>query len=60
MCEIVAYIGNRNAFEIVIKGLKRLEYRGYDGAGAALSDDNQINAFGICDTASIVIILLLI
>ena len=38
MCGIVAYIGNKQAYEIVIKGLKRLEYRGYDSAGVALLD----------------------
>jgi len=36
MCGIVGYIGYRNAWEIIIKGLKRLEYRGYDSAGVAL------------------------
>jgi len=36
MCGIVAYIGHRNAQEVVLKGLKRLEYRGYDSAGIAL------------------------
>ena len=33
MCGIVAYIGNKQAKQIVIKGLKRLEYRGYDSTG---------------------------
>ena len=36
MCGIVAYVGSRQAHEIIIKGLKRLEYRGYDSAGIAL------------------------
>ncbi|MEM9857323.1 MAG: glutamine--fructose-6-phosphate transaminase (isomerizing) [Bacteroidota bacterium] len=36
MCGIVAYVGKRTAHEVIIKGLKRLEYRGYDSAGIAL------------------------
>ncbi len=39
MCGIVGYIGNRPAREIIINGLKRLEYRGYDSAGIALLND---------------------
>ena len=41
MCGIVAYIGPREAYPILIKGLKRLEYRGYDSAGVALMDGNM-------------------
>ena len=36
MCGIVAYLGDKPAHEIILKGLKRLEYRGYDSAGIAL------------------------
>lgn len=42
MCGIVAYIGYREAYPIVIKGLKRLEYRGYDSAGIMLYNDNAL------------------
>ncbi|RYY95452.1 MAG: glutamine--fructose-6-phosphate transaminase (isomerizing), partial [Chitinophagaceae bacterium] len=40
MCGIVAYIGPREAYPVILKGLKRLEYRGYDSAGVALLDQN--------------------
>ena len=36
MCGIVGYLGNENAVDIIIEGLKRLEYRGYDSAGVAV------------------------
>ncbi len=41
MCGIVAYLGNRDAYSIIIKGLKRLEYRGYDSAGIVLFDNKK-------------------
>ena len=45
MCGIVAYIGKKEAYPIVVKGLKRLEYRGYDSAGIALLDKAEINLY---------------
>ncbi|MCI5886098.1 MAG: glutamine--fructose-6-phosphate transaminase (isomerizing), partial [Clostridiales bacterium] len=42
MCGIVGFVGEGNAKEVVIEGLKRLEYRGYDSAGIALNIDNRI------------------
>jgi len=45
MCGIVAYVGNNDAYPILIKGLKRLEYRGYDSSGVALIDAGQINLY---------------
>ena len=43
MCGIVGYIGHRDAQSIILKGLQRLEYRGYDSAGIALFDGKNIN-----------------
>lgn len=46
MCGIVGYIGNNNAYDILIKGLHRLEYRGYDSAGVAIvSPEGQLNVY---------------
>jgi glucosamine--fructose-6-phosphate aminotransferase (isomerizing) len=45
MCGIVGYTGHREAFPVVIKGLKRLEYRGYDSSGVALQKDGKLNVY---------------
>jgi glucosamine--fructose-6-phosphate aminotransferase (isomerizing) len=45
MCGIVAYVGEREAYEVILKGLKRLEYRGYDSSGIALSSDQQLKLY---------------
>jgi len=42
MCGIIGYIGDKNAIEIVCYGLKKVEYRGYDSAGIAFEENNQI------------------
>ncbi|MBA8760662.1 glutamine--fructose-6-phosphate transaminase (isomerizing) [Staphylococcus coagulans] len=42
MCGIVGYIGYQNAKEILLKGLEKLEYRGYDSAGIAIRDENEV------------------
>jgi glucosamine--fructose-6-phosphate aminotransferase (isomerizing) len=45
MCGIVGYIGKQQAYPILIKGLQRLEYRGYDSAGIALINDGKLNVY---------------
>ena len=42
MCGIVGYLGNRNAKDVLINGLKRLEYRGYDSAGIATIESSKL------------------
>ena len=42
MCGITAYIGNKNPVPILLKGLKRLEYRGYDSSGFALLQQDEV------------------
>ena len=43
MCGIVGYIGKRNAVEVLLDGLRKLEYRGYDSSGIAIVEDGQIS-----------------
>jgi glucosamine--fructose-6-phosphate aminotransferase (isomerizing) len=45
MCGIVGYIGKRDAYDVLIKGLKRLEYRGYDSAGIAIYNGSKYNVY---------------
>ena len=44
MCGIVGYIGHKDAKEILLKGLEKLEYRGYDSAGIALKNGDGVTA----------------
>jgi glucosamine--fructose-6-phosphate aminotransferase (isomerizing) len=45
MCGIVGYMGDKDAYPILINGLRRLEYRGYDSAGVALLDGGKLNVY---------------
>ena len=45
MCGIVGYTGSRQAYPVILKGLKRLEYRGYDSSGVALLKDGELNVY---------------
>lgn len=58
MCGIVGYIGNKDSKDILLKGLEKLEYRGYDSAGIAVKNESGIHVFKekgrIADLRSIV------
>lgn len=45
MCGLIGYIGNNAVAPTLLSGLKSLEYRGYDSAGIALNDNNEIDVF---------------
>ena len=45
MCGIVAYVGNKNSYPIVIEGLKRLEYRGYDSTGVSIGNNENFKLY---------------
>jgi glucosamine--fructose-6-phosphate aminotransferase (isomerizing) len=45
MCGIVGYTGTRQAYPVILKGLKRLEYRGYDSSGVALLKEGKLNVY---------------
>ena len=45
MCGIVGYIGNKNTQDLLLEGLKELEYRGYDSSGIALLNKNEIEVY---------------
>jgi glutamine--fructose-6-phosphate transaminase (EC 2.6.1.16) len=42
MCGIVGYVGDRNAQEVILDGLEKLEYRGYDSAGVGIIDNGKL------------------
>ena len=42
MCGIVGYVGEKQALEIIVEGLRRMEYRGYDSAGIAVIADGKL------------------
>ena len=49
MCGIVGYIGDRDGVQLLIDGIKRLEYRGYDSSGIAMVNDHGQFVLGSCE-----------
>ena len=45
MCGIIGYVGNNNSISLLLNGLERLEYRGYDSAGIAIVNEKSLNVF---------------
>jgi len=52
MCGVVGYLGNKSAKDVVIKGLKRLEYRGYDSAGVSFLSNGKVKTIKVCGKVS--------
>ena len=52
MCGIIGYVGSRPAKELLLHGLERLEYRGYDSAGLALREDDSSSTCAPSATSS--------
>ena len=50
MCGIVGYVGYQNAVDVLIDGLRHLEYRGYDSSGVALYNGGKINVYKVMNT----------
>jgi glucosamine--fructose-6-phosphate aminotransferase (isomerizing) len=51
MCGIVGYVGHRQAADVLLDGLKRLEYRGYDSAGVAIAPELHAGSLGVIKRA---------
>ncbi|MDE7107857.1 MAG: glutamine--fructose-6-phosphate aminotransferase, partial [Clostridiales bacterium] len=48
MCGIIGYVGGKQAAPVLLKGLQRLEYRGYDSSGIAVNDGTEIGVIKTC------------